>query len=92
MANELALVPGNKVTVDYGKPSCTLMNWHIDNKRFKTRVLVGEAFGHPMFDDGTLIHTSPIVFLDTKNDICETREMMYKLVIDYAAHFSWEEH
>lgn len=89
MRTDLAVIP-DQPKVDWGKPRCKLLNWHIDSKRFSTRVLVGEVYGHPMFDDGTKIHTSAVLSLDLKHDICETREMMYDLKINYASESIWD--
>jgi hypothetical protein len=89
MSTELVIIPDQPVIV-HGKPRCILMNWHINSNRFRTRVLVGEVYGHPMFDDGTKIHTSAVLSLNLKEDECETREMIYDLKINYTNDSVWD--
>jgi hypothetical protein len=42
-------------------------------------LLVGRAFGHQRIKPGMLIFTSPIVHVDARNGIAETRNSSYSL-------------
>ena len=42
-------------------------------------LLVGKVYNHPRIGEGTFIFTSPIVRLDTKSKIVETRNTSYCL-------------
>jgi hypothetical protein len=42
-------------------------------------LLVGKVYNHPRIGEGTFIFTSPIVRVDTKSKIVETRNTSYRL-------------
>jgi hypothetical protein len=42
-------------------------------------LLVGNVFGHPRIEEGTFIFTSPIMRLDAKEKVVETRNTWYRL-------------
>lgn len=54
-----------------------MKNWFIENRLYDDyyqapelgdKVLAGNVYGHPRFDDGSFIHTSPIVNIEDMGD------------------------
>jgi hypothetical protein len=56
-------------------------------------LLVGKVFNHPRIGEGTFIFTSPIVRLDAKSNVAETRNTSYRLGQASREYQTWtEEH
>lgn len=63
------------------KPKVKIENWTIMGN-----TLVGKAYGHPRFEDGTEVRTSSIVevpMLPEEGDVVETRNTLYELGKEY---------
>ena len=69
------------------KPLAKLENWAVvlrghvaDYQELRAgNLLVGKVFGHPRMEEGAFIFTSPIVSLDSKTNVVETRNTAYRL-------------
>jgi hypothetical protein len=56
-------------------------------------LLVGKVYNHPRIGEGTFIFTSPIVRLDTKSKVVETKNTSYCLGQASSDYKTWaEEH
>jgi hypothetical protein len=65
--------------VQRAKRKAYLREWYIQGNGGKWASLVGEVFGHPQFDDGRVIVTSPILKLDIPGRSAETMNTVYML-------------
>jgi hypothetical protein len=69
------------------KPSAELEDWavvpSVKNGKYEElrpgNLLVGRAFGHQKIKSGTFIFTSPIMSVDLKNNVAETKNTSYRL-------------
>jgi hypothetical protein len=83
------------------KPSARLENWAVVESAniasYQTlragSLLVGKVFSHPTIGEGTFIFTSPIVRLDEKRKVAETKNTSYRLGQASREYEMWtEEH
>lgn len=61
------------------KPQVRLEDWYLISGR-----LYGKTYGHPRFDDGTVVKTSSVFMPETEEpaqegDVLETRNTFYEL-------------
>lgn len=69
------------------KPLAKLENWAVVPRGHVAgyqelragNLLLGKVFGHPGIEEGAFIFTSPIVSLDSKINVVETRNTAYRL-------------
>lgn len=60
------------------KQGARLENWY--QEFFPFLYLNGNVYDHPLFEDGTFIHTSRVKYINTKLGIAETMNTVYILV------------
>lgn len=76
--------------MEFNKPKheCRLEHWKIQAQLYPVQgyVLTGMVFGHPKCKDGEVVVTSPILSIDFRAKIAETKNSFYKLSTDMCFH------
>ena len=81
------------------KPCARLENWAVVESANSASyqvlragsLLAGKVFSHPRIGEGTFIFTSPIVRLDEKTNVAETKNTAYRLGQASREYATWSE-